>query len=465
MTAFLLGSVIVSAYPVVNVAAELASAPSLTISQLKITSSNGQFITLYNATDDALDMSHYQLQYFNNYDLSKATSSRLISLSGTLPPHGYFMVNDAGLMLCYQLTVQSESLGLSSTAGMIQLLALEQGGTGQAVSTQLQDYVAWSKTAASGAQTLPSNTSAFLRRLPLDEAYNPAVEHPGAGSWQTVQPDPSNPCGLVTSSGTPVLSGQMPLLPATEPPATIVNIAEDSGAPSITGIPLGNIGLMAPQITELLPNPDGVGNDTIDEFIELYNPNDKPFDLSGSKLQTGLTTIKTYTFPAGSSLKPKSFTAFYSEQTDLSLSNTSSQAKLLDPLGNSISASGVYQSAKDGQAWALAEGKWYWTTSLTPNAANVIKQPVSTKKAKAAAKAKSTKASAVKGAKTAKSAKTTTLAGGFTEEPTTTPIHVWTLALVAGLALLYGAYEYRADLANRIYQLKRYLGSRRTNRS
>lgn len=62
--------------------------PSLVISQAKITSSNGQFVTLYNSTDNPLDASNFQLEYFNNYDLDKATSSRVIGLSGTLPPHG-----------------------------------------------------------------------------------------------------------------------------------------------------------------------------------------------------------------------------------------------------------------------------------------------------------------------------------------------------------------------------------------
>jgi len=47
-----------------QVAADRASSPSLAVSQLKITSSNGQFITLYNATSSALDMSKYQLEYF-----------------------------------------------------------------------------------------------------------------------------------------------------------------------------------------------------------------------------------------------------------------------------------------------------------------------------------------------------------------------------------------------------------------
>src|SRR5689334_6011866 len=135
--------------------AEAASAPSLVISQAKITSSNGQFITLYNTTDTTLDMGKYQLEYFNNYDLNKATSNKLIALSGTVPPHGYYMVNDDSLLLCYQLTVDSVSLDFSSTAGMVEVLAFNQNGPGGSVTPSLEDYVGWSKAAASGAQTLP----------------------------------------------------------------------------------------------------------------------------------------------------------------------------------------------------------------------------------------------------------------------------------------------------------------------
>jgi hypothetical protein len=173
----------------VPASADTANGPSLLISQLKITSSSGQFVTLYNATDATVDMSRYQLEYFNNFDLGKATSSRLIVLSGKVPPHGYYMINDSTLLLCYQLTVNSVSLGLSSTAGMVVLLGSSQSAPGAAVVPVLQDYVGWSKTKATGAQTLPTNSDAFLHRLPTDASNNPAIKSPGEGSWQTVLPD------------------------------------------------------------------------------------------------------------------------------------------------------------------------------------------------------------------------------------------------------------------------------------
>lgn len=439
--------------------AEAADAPSLVISQLKITSSNGQFVTLYNTTDSELDMSRYQLEYFNHYDLSKATSSRLIALSGTVPPHGYFMVNDDALLLCYRLTVDSTSLGLSSTAGLVEVLGFNQAGPGGSVTPMLQDHVGWSKTAAAGAQTLPANTDAFLQRQPIDAHNNPAVTAPGGGSWQSVQPAGNNPCNLMTNSSNPVnvATGMGQLLPGSEPAATIVSAAAGSGL-SVPAIPVADIGLMAPSVTELLPNPAGTGNDATDEFIELYNPNDKTFDLTGFGLQTGTTTFRNFIFPAGTTLPPRAIVAFYSDKTGLSLSNSGGQAKLIDPFGNNISAAGIYGTAKDGQAWALAKNKWYWTSRPTPGKANVIKQPEAAKKTSKKTASKTKKS-------TTKTATHLAAASGTEDESQLTPIHPAVLALIGGIALLYGAYEYRADMANRLHQLRRQFAARRKHRT
>lgn len=447
--------------------ADTANAPSLVISQLKITSSGGQFIALYNSTNAALDMGKYQLEYFNNYDLSKATSSKLISLSGVVPPHGYFMVNDGSLLLCYQLTVDSVSLGLSSTAGLVEVLGFNQNSPGGPVTPSLQDYVGWSKTAANGAQTLPANSNAFLQRQPVEGSGNPAIGSAGTGSWQSVQPDTNNACNLVGSSNntTPALTGLSQLLPSSEPAATIVDGDNNSGGTQTIapGLPAADTGLMTPRITEILPNPVGVGNDATDEFIELYNANDSAFDLSGFGLQVGTTSLHNYSFPGDTSLPAHSFTAFYSSTTGLSLSNSGGQADLLDPFGKSVDSTDVYGTAKDGQAWALGNAKWYWTTTPTPNKANVINQPVSKK---TSSKTSTTKNKSSKAAPKPKESKTSSTTTGQTPEdqPGTTPIHPWTLALVAAAALLYGLYEYRADLANRIYQFRAYLRTRRGDR-
>lgn len=442
------------------------SAPSLIVSQLKVTSSNGQFITLYNTTATALDLSKYQLQYFNHYDLSKATSSRLIGLSGIVPSHGYVIVNDSTITLCYQLVVHAASLGFSTTAGMVQVLGLSQTNAGGSVAPTLQDYVSWSKTPASGVQTLPTSTSAFMIRQPRDAQNHPDISSSGGGSWQTVQPDAADACSLVTVSPASTSVGAVDtgfglLLPGIEPWAIIGDAETVSSLNSTSFI---NAGLMKPMLTEILPNPAGTGTDGVDEFIELYNSNDVPFDLSGYRLQVGTTALRSYTFPAGTSLPPLSFAAYYSLTTGLSLSNTTSQAQLLDPSGLAIATTEVYKSAADGQAWALAKGMWQWTIKPTPGATNVISKPLAKKTTGKRPSIKSkTKASNTK-PKNARPSTTGTQASSFTKDDTSTPIHTGVLALVGGGALLYGVYEYRADLGNRIYQLRRHFSTRRANR-
>src|SRR5206468_3869408 len=125
-------------------------------------------------------------------------------------------------------------------------------------------------------------------------------------------------------------------------------------------------GLKAPLITEIMPNPAGTGNDGVEEFIELYNPNPELFSLSGFNLQSGITSIHNYVFPVGAGIPANGFAVFYSLTTGLSMSNTNGQVRLLSPAGTQLSETDEYVNAKDGQAWALAGGKWQWTTHPTP---------------------------------------------------------------------------------------------------
>ena len=47
-------------------------------------------------------------------------------------------------------------------------------------------------------------------------------------------------------------------------------------------------------INELLPSP--AGSDAEEEWIEIFNPNDFEFDISGWKLQDTVGKTKTYIF-------------------------------------------------------------------------------------------------------------------------------------------------------------------------
>ncbi|HSX15937.1 MAG TPA: lamin tail domain-containing protein, partial [Candidatus Saccharimonadales bacterium] len=312
--------------PIASVDSVFATgAPSLVISQFKLTSSAGQFVTLYNQTNAALDLGQYEVDYINSSN--KLTN---VPISGQLPAHGFYLLSDDQVRICYQVTLSSVSLGFSTTSGTLQIWQVSADKTVK----QLQDTVTWASKATTGAVTLPTqnaaNTVSELRQ-PTDSLGNPQVTTPAGGTWQAVAPDATNPCNLdIINTTTKLPSGSSnpgnQLATGQAPPSTIVTITNDQDTAGLPTLPAADVGLAAPQITELLPNPDGTGTDETDEFIELYNPNAVPFHLVGFTLETGTTTKHKYAFPDGTVLQPQSFTAFYSSDTNLTLSNTAGQA-------------------------------------------------------------------------------------------------------------------------------------------
>ncbi len=439
------GLVIIAALLLAAIPFRVSSALSsleLQFTKYKV-STSGQYFELRSGSEQ-VDMSRIQLAYYNHYDLSKATSSKLVTLSGVLEPNSYYLVNDSALMLCYQTTVASASLGFSTTNGMVQLLELEQTEIGgQFVSTVL-DSVAWSKSGTSHphVQTLPADPLAFLQRTD--------------SGWETYRPSAEDPCQyeqeIQTEQGD---DDAFVFLPSTLPPVRYV-----AAATTTTGKVNRNVGKMAPVINEMLPNPASPQTDADDEFIELYNPNESNFDLSGFKLAFGSTNPKKYTFPEGTVLKPKEFKAFTSGDTSISLSNTQAQVWLLDPNEKVINQSDPYAKAKDGQAWALDNGTWHWTSRPTPNEMNAM-SPIVTADAKSKSTAAVLGISDTNGSGSSTGSSTASEPGSLDD---TAPLHPSVLAVVGAGAVGYALYEYRHDAANRYHQLRRYLRHRRAVR-
>jgi hypothetical protein len=421
----------------------------LTIIELKMTGSES--IVIENTSDGPVNLQNYLVEYFNKaVPTSLATPNSSQQLPDiTLEPQQSILLNSDSSLICGASAVANLGFSQSDTNGYIAIMKVDVQTDGSLVYRQ-QDHVSWT-SAASGADLVkvPSNTvdpqAVWYRKL-------------ADGTWQ---PAELNGCSVLIamikpSSGPTFVqwaNGQ-------EPPVTFISENDDADGQIL--IPTGDLGLAAPMITELLPNPAEPQSDSEDEFIELYNSNDQVFDLSGFKLEIGTSTKHFYTIPAGTTIQPKSFMALLSVDTGLSLSNSGSQAWLLDPLGTIISQTEPYGTAKDGQAWALANGSWHWTTNPTPNSANVITEPLTTKSlsigSTSAKKAKSS-SSKTKSAKTTKTSakpktvKTTPTA--LTTKSQSASIHPAVLVGVGLAALLYALYEYRHDLGNQIYKFRR----------
>ena len=277
--------------------------------------------------------------------------------------------------------------------------------------------------------------------------------------------------------------GAANILQATPPVPSVTEFpAKDSPPTTGTGNPGGsqNPASSPPlSITELLPNPAPPQTDENDEFIELYNPNPEPVDLDGYKVQTGTNYSYSFTLDK-QSIPANGYLVLTSGATGLTLSNSAGRARLLDPAGNVLSETDAYENAGEGAAWAFIDGTWQWTSSPTSDAANVLTAAATTANKtsstqKTAAKTTTTKTAkastaTVKAAKTTKPKATTTASTNSGTSGTGgtgggAPLHAAVIAGVGGLAVLYGAYEYRQDVANTFYKLRRNRANRRANRS
>lgn len=460
-------------------------------------SASQEFIELYNQSGRAIDLAaekwEVQIASAAAKDWSRA---RHVALAGTFYPGTYLLLASSyvvpGETKSYLEEHASVSFapGMTAVSGHVRLVrdaivqdALEWSVVkeGQRVSEPIEDFSELALTEAlaeeqsikrhigsDGTFTVMGSSSLVVSSCPSPTATN-LLSLAAVITEQTILPlkttlDSQNQQCLAVDEPSET-EEPIPQAP-TEPPAVLLpsTVPAATQAPSKQKtIPVADKGLLAPQLTELLPNPGSPGSDAEDEFIELYNPNDATYDLSGFMVYAGAATAKKYTFPEGTLLPARSFMAFFSADTHLSLTNSGGQVRLLDPLDREIAATAQYTAARDNQSWSRIQGAWQWTTVPTPHAANVLQVPATA--AKTTKSMQKTAASATKSTSAHSTATPTPAAQTAATVVDETPVHPWVLAGVGGLALLYGAYEYRRDVANRIHQFRRNRADRRADRA
>lgn len=433
--------------------------PTLAVREVKI--KGDDFMVLQASA--ALELSQYWFGYSSDPTEDIVPEYQLAS--GTLQKgESVVLVGDSAVPTCDAVLAMDMPVALAETKGVVALWKRARSADGKSMTFSYVDGFTWTNTKTGAADIVRPTTiedglatPTWFRQFETDSL-----------AWQVGDLVEDDVLGCVLQSKMHEVLGVYASSADTNPPA----IVEDTEADNSADVS-DNVGLLVPQITELLPNPAGTGTDATDEFVELYNPNGTMFDLSGYELQTGLATKHSYIFPEGTVLGALSFTAFTSEQTGLSMSNTSGQATLLDPSGMVIAESDPYGTAADGKAWAIADNTWYWTNTPTVGASNIIAStPIAaavatTKKTVKAAKATTKKATTAKASTAKKKATKTTMATAKVASDATKPvrnIHPLVLALVAMAALGYGVYEYRHDVANAIHKFRTNRAARRSHR-
>lgn len=389
------------------------------------TDAGAEYIEIANNTANPVDVSGWKVQYFSATAANLSSPSRSIPLNGIINPNAIYHLSSG----------TDFASGLAASGGHIRIVS----GSGTA---EIQhDLLGWGTAAhpETAAATVAAKGQVYSRKKDANNQYidtdNNSLDFVSGGSnTQTEPPQPS---------------------PGPEPTASYPGLV----------------------ITELLPDPAAPATDADGEFVEIYNPNSVSISLKDYKIQTGTNYSYSYVLPADT-IAPAQYKALYSSTTKLTLSNSGGRARILDPLGNTVYETDSYSTATTGSSWASDADSWFWTTTVTPGAANIIvakststsSQPTvksaattktSTKSVKAPTATKtSTKSSQPKTATAASLAKT----GSYKNPPQDNnklPINPLTLAAVGVLAVGYIIYEYRQDIANKFSQLRR----NRTNRS
>lgn len=106
-------------------------------------------------------------------------------------------------------------------------------------------------------------------------------------------------------------------------------------------------------LTEVYANPPG--DETVGEWIELYNPGTASESTTGYVLRDGVGAVKQFTLPTAT-VSAKSYLLIWRTLSGISLNNDGEEVILVNPTGASES-SGVFVAA-EGKSWTKSSGRW-----------------------------------------------------------------------------------------------------------
>jgi predicted extracellular nuclease len=309
------------------------AAPAVRISQVYGGGGNSgatyknDFIELFNAGGSSADLTGWSVQY------ASATGStwQTTPLSGTIPPGGYYLVQEAqgaGGTVDLPAPDAADNIPMSATSGKIALVtnAAALSGTCPTDAT-IVDLVGYGSANCSETAPAPglSNTTAGFRDLDgCEDTDDNSADFSAAGPAPRNSASPPNPCVsdfTLTVSADPVAGGTVAKSPdqATYPFGANVDITATpapgylflnwSGDAAGSANPLtvvmdGSKNIVAHFATSIAPQPivisqvyGGGGNSGAsykNDFIELFNRGSVPVDVTGWSLQYASTNGTTW---------------------------------------------------------------------------------------------------------------------------------------------------------------------------
>ncbi len=122
-------------------------------------------------------------------------------------------------------------------------------------------------------------------------------------------------------------------------------------------------------ITEFIPSPKGP--DEENEWIEIYNPEQKEISLKSWRIQDAQE--KEFIFKDDKIIKSGEYLVLPRSLTKITLNNDGESLYLINPEGENVFKITQNGKAPEGMSFArFGDKKWSWTSKITPGAENIL---------------------------------------------------------------------------------------------
>src|SRR3989338_2567957 len=304
---------------------------------------NDEWIELYNNAGTAIDLSGWRLE--------AADGTPQIQLAGTVSAYGFYLlertddgtVPDFAADLIYKGAMGNtgEDLRIYDSSG--------------AIIDAVEALAGWFAGDNASKQTM--------------ERKDPALSGSSPNNWQTSRdvggtPKAENSFGAQAQPQAPAVA------PAPQDDQSAINQvppvpSEAAPAPPSTGKSYPD-GIL---FNELLPSPDG--SDAEEEWVEIFNQNAFAVDLSKWQMMDTEGSVKTYAFPAETTIAANGFLLLPRPATGITLNSGGDGLQLKKPDGAPADKVS-FSSAPKGQSYSRGPDDWEWSGTPTPGNKNIL---------------------------------------------------------------------------------------------
>lgn len=326
-----------------------------------------EYIELYNNGDTDVSLDGWKITR-QKTDADPEEVQVTFGSSDTIPAHSFFLIEASENATTVSGNKIDSTLGLVDTGALLRLRDADDSLVDSA--NRAGSWLAGKNTAVGESMERTSPTADG----DSEESWHTStgsvggrVGTPGEENSDVPAPIPvSTPTPTPTVTPTPILITTPTPIPTAIPTPTVTLTVTPTPTSAATTPYSTDI-----HINEFLPNP--TGEDTAQEFIELYNHGNSPVDLSGWVLDDieGAGS-SPFSIPSGTSISAKGFITFSRTQTKISLNNDTDHVMLVRP-DESVQDDLLYTQAREGHSYnRTGAGTYEQSSTVTPNAVNIF---------------------------------------------------------------------------------------------